>query len=309
MDFDKITQELKDSQVKSHKYIGISPSTIKNYIAKLKLLEKNEVTPDKMIEYIKTKYTNSNSRNAFQIAITGTAKHSPHFKELIGQEILDAFIKENELTMAGIRGNPNKQTKTEQQEENWIDLKQLKTIFKDQKDNFSIQDQVLIGMYILMPPARLDYHNLKIIRSQFVNPETNLPDGITEKQNYLKIFKRAGRPYTELVLKEYKTASTYGEQISKLPKPITDLILKLPVTSEYLFQKKSGGPFSSPETYGVYLRGVFNKLTGKNLSVDILRSIYISDFRKGEKTTLKKQELAKKMMNSVNVQDDYLKID
>lgn len=309
MDFEKIKQELTDSQVKSNKYIGISPTTVKNYVNKLKLLQLNEVTPDKMVEYIKTKYTNNNSRNANQIAITGTAKHSPYFKEYIGQDVLDAFVKENEKTMSELRGNPNKQQKTEQQEANWIDLKDLKALFKEKRSEFNTQDQILISMYILMPPARLDYHNIKIVRGEFINPETNLPDGIIEKQNYLKIFKKRSTSAAELILKEYKTSATYGDQINKIPKAITDLILQLPVTTQYLFEKKAGGPFSSPETYAVYLRNIFNKLTGKNLSVDLLRSIYITDFRKGEKSTLKKQELARKMMNSVTVQDNYLKIE
>jgi hypothetical protein len=81
-----------------------------------------------------------------------------------------------------------------------------------------------------------------------------------------------------------QTNKTYGTLEHRLPKPITDLILQLPVSQEYLFQKKSGGSFSSPETYAVYLRSVFHKLTGKTISTDLLRHIYLTDFRKGEKT-------------------------
>ena len=43
------------------------------------------------------------------------------------------------------------------------------------------------------------------------------------------------------------------------------------------------------------------------MSVDILRHIYLTDFRKGEKSTEKKQAVAKKMMNSVAEQDNYLR--
>ena len=308
MDFAKITQELKDSKVQTNKYVGVSESTIKNYIAKLRFFEKNDVLNDKLIDYINTTYTNLNTRGAYQVAITGTAKHSPTFAEYLGKELIDLMIKENEKVSSEVRGISGNQTKTEKEEENWIDLKDLKKLFKEKRNEFSIQDQLLISMYILMPPARLDYHRVKIIRSSFIDPETGLPENVKETDNFLRIYKKSGRNYTDLHLKEYKTSATYGDFKERLPKPITDLILSLPITQEYLFQKKSGGSFSSPETYAIYLRTVFNKLTGKNLSVDILRHIFLTDFRKGEKSTEKKQEIARKMMNSVEQQTEYLRL-
>lgn len=308
MDFAKVAQELKDSKVQTNKYVGVSESTIKNYIAKLRFFEKNGVLNDKLPDFINKTYPNINSRGAYQVAITGTAKHSKTFTEYITQEVINIIIKENEKVSSEVRGVAGNQTKTEKEEENWIDLKKLKKLFKDNKAEYSIQDQLLIGMYILMPPARLDYHKIKIIRTQFLDEKTGLPEGVNENDNFLRIYKKSGRTYTDLHLKEYKTSATYGDYKERLPKPITDLILQLPVSQEYLFQKKSGGAFSSPETYGVYLRTIFNKLTGKNMSVDILRHIYLTDFRKGEKSTEKKQAVAKKMMNSVDQQTDYLRL-
>ena len=160
-----------------------------------------------------------------------------------------------------------------------------------------------------MPPVRLDLHDVQIVRTAFINEETKRPEGIAENQNYIRIYKKSGRTYTDLVLTSFKTDRTYGTFNERLPKPITDLILQLPVSQSHLFQKKGGGAFSSPETFGVYLRSVFKKLTGKNMSVDLLRHIYLTDFRKGEKTTEKKQKIAKKMMSSVAEQTNYLRKD
>jgi hypothetical protein len=210
--------------------------------------------------------------------------------------------------MDEIKGNP-KQDKTEKEEENWLPLKTLKKLAKEKKDEFNEQDNLLIACYTLMPPVRLDLHDVKIIRSAFIDPETKRPEGITEKQNYIRIYKKSGRTYTDLVLNEYKTSKTYGIFNERLPKPITDLILKLPVSQSHLFQKKGGEAFSSPETFGVYLRTVFKKLTGKNMSVDLLRHIYLTEFRKGEKTEERKQKIARKMMNSVAEQTNYLRKD
>jgi len=308
MDFAKVEQELKDSKIKTNKYVGIGDGTIKNYIAKLKYFEKQGVLNDQLPKFIEDTYPNINSRGAYQVAVTGAAKHSPTFLEFIGKPVIEIITEQNKELMDKIRGNSGNQTKTEKEEENWVDLKKLKKLFKEKRSEFSIQDQLLIAMYILMPPARLDYHKIKIIRTQFINQETGLPEGVKEKENFLRIYKKSGRNYTDLILNEYKTSRTYGTQENRLPKPVTDLILQLPVTQEYLFQKKSGGAFSSAETYGVYLRSVFNKLTGKNLTVDLLRHIYLTDFRKGEKSTEKKQEIARKMMQSVEQQTEYLRL-
>lgn len=306
MDFDTIANELKDSQVKTNKYVGIGEGTRKTYLAKLKFLNSQEVLNEKLNEFINTTYTNINTKNSYQIAVMGVAKHSPTFLQAIGQEVLNSVQESNVKVMDEIKGNP-KQDKSEKEEENWISLKNLKALAKEKTGEFNVQENLLIACYTLMPPVRLDLHDVKIVRSNFLDENTKRPEGINEKQNYIKIYKKSGRTYTDLILTEYKTERTYGQIETRLPKPITDLILQLPVSQSHLFQKKGGGPFSSPETFAVYLRGIFKKLTGKNISVDLLRHIYLTEFRKGEKTTEKKQEIARKMMSSVTEQTNYLR--
>jgi hypothetical protein len=308
MDFAKITEELKESKVQTNKYTGIGEGTIKTYIAKIKYLEKQEVLNEKLNDYINTTYTNINTKSAYQIAVMGVAKHSPTFASALGEDIIKQIPEENEKVMEEIKGNP-KQDKTEKEEENWVSLRNLKKLAKDKKEEFNTQDNLLIACYTLMPPVRLDLHDVKIVRSSFIDEETKRPEGISEKQNYIRIYKKSGRTYTDLVLNEYKTSKTYGVFNERLPKPVTDLILQLPVSQSHLFQKKGGDAFSSPETFGVYLRSVFKRLTGKNMSVDLLRHIYLTEFRKGEKTEERKQKIAKKMMNSVTEQTNYLRKD
>lgn len=306
MDFDTISQELKDSQVKTNKYIGIGAGTIKTYLSKIKFLESREVLNDSLNDFINTTYSNINTRNSYQIAVMGVAKHSPTFAGAIGQDVLKSIQESNEKVMEEIKGNP-KQDKSVQEEENWISLKNLKALAKEKSGEFNVQDNLLIAMYTQMPPVRMDLHDVKIVRTNFLDETTKRPEGITEKQNYIKIYKKSGRTYTDLVMNSYKTERTYGELDLRLPKPITDMIQKLPVSQSHLFQKKGGGPFSSPDTFGVYLRSVFKKLTDKNISVDMLRHIYLTDFRKNEKTEQKKQEIARRMMNSVTEQTEYLR--
>jgi len=308
MDFDKIAEELKESKIQTNKYIGIGEGTIKTYLAKIKFFEKQEVLNEKLNDYINTTYTNINTKSAYQIAVMGVAKHSPTFAQALGEDIIKTITESNEAVMEEIKGNP-KQDKTEKEEENWMSLRALKKLAKDRKDDFGIQDNLLIACYTLMPPVRLDLHDVQIVRTSFINEETKRPEGIAENQNYIRIYKKSGRTYTDLVLTAFKTERTYGLFNERLPKPITDLILQLPVTQSHLFQKKGGGSFSSPETFGVYLRSVFKKLTDKNMSVDLLRHIFLTEFRKGEKSEERKKKIARKMMSSVAEQTNYLRKD
>lgn len=308
-DFDAIEAELKASVIKTNKYIGINANTIKTYMAKIKYLNKQMVLNEGLNDYLESNYPKLNSRSAYQISVMGVAKHSPLFADKLGKEIVDIITKSNEILVPQIKHNETNQTKSEKETANWIDLKDLKKIHKEKESEFSIQDNLLINIYTLMPPVRLDLGQVVIVRSAFVDEETGRPVGVGEKENYIVITKKAGRYATVLNLQEYKTEKTYGAFSEKLPKPITDLIVKLPIEQTHLFSKKSGGAFASADTFGVYLRSVFHKLTGKNMSVDILRHIYITEFRKGEKSTKRKQQLARKMMNSVEVQTDYMRLE
>jgi hypothetical protein len=307
-DFDVIQAELTASVIKTNKYTGLSAGSIKTYIAKLKYLDKQKVLNEQLNDFLNTTYSVLNTRSAYQVAILGVAKHSPTFAELIGKEIIDIITKSNEKLIPELKHYASSQSKSEKEEINWISLKDLKTLHKSRFADFSIQDNLLISFYTLIPPVRLDLGQVLIVRSGFIDETTGLPDGVSENENYLVINKKSGRYSTTLNLNSYKTERTYGAFKEKLPKPITDLIIKLPIEQTHLFSKRGGGAFASADTFGVYLRSVFFKLTGKNMSVDILRSIYLTDFRKGEKSTERKQAVARKMMNSVEVQTEYLRI-
>lgn len=311
MDFDKIIQELKDSKIVKGKYTGIGVNTINTYIAKLKHLEKMDALNENITEMIKTKYNNLNTQSAYYVAITGVAKHSPSFAHAIGKDLINAVSELNENNIQKKRTEPQ-QIKTDKEEENWVTLKELKLFAKEKEKSLSSQENLMVGLYTLIPPARLDYDDVKLIKGMpgITLKKINVPEEYKNK-NYVKIATtKTGRQNTELTLNEYKTSKIYGTNIIKLPVSLTKLIMKLPPTQDYLFvaNQKKNIPFSSAKTYAVYLRNVFKKLTGKNISVDLLRHIYLSSFRGGEKSEAKKLIVAKRMGHSVNTQTTYLRL-
>jgi hypothetical protein len=311
MDFDKIIQELKGSKIVTGKYVGIGVNTINTYIAKLKHLEKMDALNQNITEAIKNKYNNLNTQSAYYVAIIGVAKHSPSFAHAIGEDLINAVSELNEQNIKKKKDEPM-QIKTEKEEENWVSLKDLKLFAKEKENQMTPQENVMVALYTLIPPARLDYDNVRLIRGMpgVTLKKINVPE-IYKNANYVKVATtKTGRHNTELTLNEYKTSKVYGTNIVKLPLSITKLIMKLPPTQNYLFvsNQKKNIPFSSAKTYGVYLRSVFNKLTGKNISANLLRHIYLSSFRGGEKSEAKKLIVAKRMGHSVNTQTLYLRL-
>ena len=309
MDFSTIKSELENSTVETgNKYKGINRVIINGYIWKLQYLFKETNNFAGLNNYINENWEKDSSKIAYQSAVLGVAKHSAIFREMISGEL--DLIKSSNMKLYESREKQPKQIKTVMEHENWIDLKDLLKMRESEKyKNMPLQDQILFDFYTVIPPARLDYHNLKIVKNEFVDSD-GLPEGVAADQNYLKMFKKSGRWKAKVVLKEFKTAESHGTIEFELPKKITDRILELK-DHVYLFEKSGikHKPFKSPETFANYLRGVFETVTDKKrMSVDMLRHIYITNFRKGEKSIAKKQELARVMGNSVAVQEEYRRI-
>jgi len=309
MDFSAIRKELENSTVETgNKYKGIGKITINGYLRKIEYLFKETNNFAGLNDFIIQNWDKDSSKIAYQSAVLGVAKHSSIFREMISGEL--EKIKNSNIKLYETREKVPKQIKTVMENENWIDLKDmLKLRESENYKNMSLQDQILYDFYTVIPPARLDYHNLKIVKNEFVD-ENGLPEGVSADQNYIKLTKKNGRWKAKVILKDFKTADTYGTIEFDLPKKITDRILELK-NNVYLFEKTGiqHKPFKSPETFANYLRGVFETVTGKKrISVDMLRHIYITNFRKGEKSIAKKQELARVMGNSVSLQEEYRRI-
>ena len=307
MDFSAIENELKNSAVETgNKYKGINRITIIGYLRKIQYLFKETNNFAGLNNFINENWDKDSTKIAYQSAVIGVAKHSPIFKNMILSE-LDA-IKASNVKLYETREKAPKQVKTIMERENWMDLKELLKLRESQKYlEMPTQDQLLYDFYTMIPPARLDYHNLKIVKSSFINEDSGNPEGVEPDQNYINLYKKNGRWKGQVVLREFKTSETYGTITFDLPKKILDKVLLLK-DHNYVFEKAGvqHKPFKSPETFANYLRSVFEHVTDKKrMSVDMLRHIYITNFRKGEKSIAKKQELARIMGNSVAVQEEY----
>jgi len=149
---------------------------------------------------------------------------------------------------------------------------------------YNLQKIVILSCYVLIPPRRsLDYTCMK---SSNFDPEK---DNYYLKGNFF--------------FNNYKTSKYLGLQFQKVGKTL-ETILKKWINihnSEFLFTDLEGKPFNS----GTWTK-VLNSIFKKNISVNQLRHIYITE--KCNPMIEKLKETASAMGHSTNIQEQYVKI-
>ena len=202
--------------------------------------------------------------------------------------------------------------KSEKQQDNWVKLDDLKkglSLFKKEikdreikdkekltkKDMILLKKYLVVALYTLQPPVRLNYANMAIINSE---------KDIEHSKNYLLV---KGRNKKTLIFQEYKTAKTNGrvdKVVNKELNSILNLYLKYH-KSKYLILDAKGSPITA-NGLGKLITSSF-KFTGKSVTLNLLRHIYISS--KIDLDQIKAQKkMANDMMHSIGMQEDYAKV-
>jgi hypothetical protein len=149
-------------------------------------------------------------------------------------------------------------------------------------------DHLLVSLYTLQAPMRLDYCGMKVVTT---HPETK--DG-----NYLVM---SDKPY--FIFTQYKTAKRYGVVIKEVPKALV-VVLKRYLKghpTEVLFSMSEGA-------FSKLIGDVFMKHTTKRLTCQILRHSYVSYIKRNDRTIKEQIKLSKDMLHSVGMSDIYRRI-
>ena len=177
--------------------------------------------------------------------------------------------------------------------------KELRKESKEDPENYKKHlTYLILALYTYQPPIRGEYFNMEVVKNK--PPENN--------KNYLW---DNGDKYT-IVLNNYKTKKKYGRreidiESDELARIIEDSLERFP--RKYLLSSLKKQMATKPLTY----RNFFNYIKlfpDKNVSVDLLRSFYITQFYnnlttddKGKykiHTIADKERLAAKMLHSVS---------
>ena len=159
-------------------------------------------------------------------------------------------------------------------------------------DKRKLQDLLLIKLYQKFPVRNELATLIKINKDEFDELGTT-------RKNYI-VFDKSKM---FLSLNEYKTYTTYGENVIKLPMDIKKLFKEwfkyYNPDNDYVFMNMSGEPMTTN-----YLTKQLQRITqdglGKSISTTMIRKIYASKYAKKNK---KQKEDAKMMGHSVATQD------
>ena len=234
--------------------------------------------------------------SALVVACTALNKDCP-----VAEKYREKMFSDAEKT----RANDRLQKKSEKQEENWMDWKDIVAYWEQMKkdvmplwskarlspDEFmKLQDFVILSLYVLIPPRRiLDFTNLKVRGAD------------REKDNYIDKQKT-------LVFHIFKTAKHYGEQRVEMPTSLQTIVKKwqrIQLNSDYMFVDSENKQLSQSQ-----MTMKLNKLfapTGKKISVNILRHSYISNELKDVPSLVKLEKMAEEQGHSVAEQLLYVK--
>jgi hypothetical protein len=208
----------------------------------------------------------------------------------------------------------NSHLKTEKEDKNWSTLSELKkNVFNYYKRDISeralnnkttltskefdlYQRFVVVSLYLLIPSVRLDYSNMVVVKSR--------SDMENKKRNYLLNLSRNKKYF---YINEYKTSDKHGEIEIKIPPPLNTILnqwLKFN-DNQYLLLNKANQPMSD-NVLSKYITKAFAP-SNKNITLNLLRKFWISE--NVDLEALKRRKaLANSMQHSLDVQEQYIKI-
>ena len=270
----------------------ISDSSIKTYASMLSSINKKldgekdleffSKEKDKIINYIKENITSFQTQKTLLSALyilTDLKDYKDLMLEICKQvnesykeQKLNNKQKEHRITFEAVKDEVNSL------------LSMLKT-----NPTINMYEQFLIAAFssgVYSPPRRSEFASVKIKNFD------------KQKDNYLEKNK--------IVFNSYKTAKKYGSQIYEVPSPLIPILkkyMKLNKT-DYLFPKRNSDACMTNVDYNRMLQKIF----GKTISVDNLRSIYLSEKYKNIPSLVDMEKTAEAMGHQVvTALENYVK--
>lgn len=283
--------KVKDELEKSQKptlggKAGISPSTIKNYISKLRVLQKEDALTD-YFKWVKSKPMTEASQITYNSNVLGLIKHSPTFEAKYGHLTKALIERQKEITDQRKKRESNAKA-TEEEMKKLLNHEDWSTAMLKARG----QDKLILQMYSLIPPRRGDYFKVKLIHTGEDEPK---------EDNYLNV------DTMELTIDPIKSGEV---STIKLPPKLEEAIRSSLQSNlrRYLFVNSSGNPFTNPDSFTRHIRKMLEKLTGrKGLGIQAIRNYVISTFHKGGKTLTELKEFAQQSGHSVEMSQLYRK--
>ena len=312
------------SQIKKNR--DIKDSTLNQYKSSFKslckLLDNDDCSidyfkkTDKVIKHINKLDKITTKKNKLTSIIVFMSSYGEKYKDEI--EIYRNELKSlNELYDQQMK----KQTKSDKQQQNWIDYDDIISVIKDLKRQMTImklnkkkiltkKERNVLQRYAFLVlfleyPYRNDFHSLKkITQTEY--------DKIKDEHKGNWIISNKNNKPIKIVLHDYKTSKKYGMIEVDIPSKIGN-VLKLHnkhnEDSEYLFNTINNQTKSfSSNAFTKYIQSIFYEYyPNKSIGTQLLRNIIASHLNKDEPSIEEKEKeeesVNKKFLHSKSVNE------
>lgn len=192
---------------------------------------------------------------------------------------------------------------TETEKERILTMKEINDRYDkfQEKTPADLMDKLIVAFYFkndLIPRNNLP--KIKI---------TNKDKGLDDNYNYLVVDK--DKKPKEIIMLNYKTRNTYGEQRFKITPELKNL-LETYMTSfnkeigDFLFSTESGYEIKD-NSFLYVIKKAMEEVLQSPLNIDLIRSIIINDFYTGKpKSIQQKKEFARRLLHSPLVSQEYV---
>jgi hypothetical protein len=193
------------------------------------------------------------------------------------------------------------QKKNVKQTENWLSVTEIKDVYSSLLDKAT---KMLTNRKIMNEPLMMSFWLVALLGGvSGISPRRSMDYGLMKIRNYdveVDNYYKNGFFY----FNSYKTSKKYGLQSIELPKQLNFLIKKWILLNEkdYLLYSSNGNKLSSSQ-----INRNLNDVFGKKVSVDMLRTIILTDLYKDVPALSQMQEVASAMGHSISQAMEYVK--
>ena len=280
--------EIIKKEIDKTELSDVSKKVIKSTLIKIEKMNKTSEdtykNPDDLIKLIKLFLKNNenlNTSHTFIAHIKSVLKHTT-LKDMISEtdqkEIENLFLKYKNLK----ERKDDAEQPSKKHQENYIPYDDLVKKYNQVKDKLNWKDKLMYGLYVLQPPLRADYGDVKLIL------DSDKTDYSDINQNYFLIDK------TRFIINQYKSNKVMNKDGEFIHKPLIfdvdddvyDLIyesieVRLKEEGEfrtYLIEDRFQRPMKS-NTLSKNITRISMLLFGKPIGINEIRTIYCSRFQ------------------------------
>lgn len=322
MNLEVVREQVKNSRNVNDRTLSIYMNNIKRVLLK-NGFNPNDFRIDDVVEYtediidniLKLEVSIHSKKNlliGMNILLSPTGKRKPKPKH---KEAYDMFTNTLKKLQSEYTDKKRTQVKNKRETKNWVPYDKLMDIFnkkykraynmlgedRSREKNQYLKDTLIVGLYLLQPPRRLEYVYVKYI---FNDSYDSLIDKdkmdnhyivMTNNQNYF--FSFGGNKTKIKTLKPVLVPCN-----RRLNALIDEMYTDNSHVSEYLLNYKDNKPINT-NTLARNIKRIFKPHTGKSIGVNLLRHIYISHKLRNDTSLSTREKLAEEMNHSTTIQE------